>query len=185
MSSQSETEVAFVYGGDECGRFAGGGTYRTSDFGKVRKLDDRTLQAQTVEKQNRVNTVAYGEPVDILRYSMRPDLRGVSMEIRMPEIGLYPLIEQLRREIDIASQKAEHSDVRFNIDKVSVELAFQVAVDTKVAGKMRFLVFEAGADEAQSALNSHKIKLDLIPRKETPSGKRDIDINDVDIVEPE
>lgn len=103
----------------------------------------------------------------------------------MAEIGLRPLVERLRDELAAASRDAERSDLRFTIDKVTVEIGFEVAVDLQAGGKIKFLVFEAGGEAARNTANSHKITLDMTPHRVTPEGRQDIDISDGEFSEPE
>jgi hypothetical protein len=78
-------------------------------------------------------------------------------------VGLADFVEALRRELRVARDRGEGSDLHFDVGPVELELSL---VTTKEAGpeaKVRFWVIEAGGSAKFSRQQTQRVKLTLSP----------------------
>jgi len=88
-----------------------------------------------------------------------------------PDIPLAEMIQTLRQELVRAQEQAKDERIRFELEKVELELKVVVSRAGKVSGGVEFWVISAGGDYEKKGESSHTIKLTL-NTKDGQSGER-------------
>jgi hypothetical protein len=81
-------------------------------------------------------------------------------------IELSRMIQELRREIALASKavEADQPEIRFEVGTIQLEASVQVTVEATAGGKMRFWVLEAGSEVKGAQASVHKVTVPLTPQ---------------------
>jgi hypothetical protein len=77
------------------------------------------------------------------------------------DIPLAEMIQNLRQELICAQVQAEDQRIRFELEKVELELKVVVARTGKGQGGIKFWVVSAGGEYEKKSETSHTIKLTL------------------------
>ncbi|XVU23369.1 trypco2 family protein [Actinoplanes sp. CA-054009] len=85
-------------------------------------------------------------------------------------VELADVISQIRRDLSQAMWSGERSDVRFEAETVELTLTIGVERNTKPGGKVKLVVFEAGADLERKKINTQQVRLVMRPVKADGSG---------------
>ncbi|MFB6439549.1 trypco2 family protein [Streptomyces sp. NPDC056411] len=80
-------------------------------------------------------------------------------------VELAELIGQLRGELTRAMRDGEHEELRFEPERVELELTVAVDREAKPSGKVRFWVVEVGSEVTAASNSAQRIKLELVPRR--------------------
>jgi hypothetical protein len=86
----------------------------------------------------------------------------------MQPLELSDMLVELRRELQIAQEKAKDKNLKFKLENLEIELAFTVSKDANAGGKVKFLAVEAEIGGQYTTQIVHKIKLKMHP--ETGNG---------------
>lgn len=78
-------------------------------------------------------------------------------------VELADMIGQLRQELSRAMVAGEHADLRFEAETVELELAIGVEKARQPGARVRFWVFDVGADVRHASTATQKITLVLRP----------------------
>jgi len=78
-------------------------------------------------------------------------------------VELADVIAQVRHDLSRALWSGEHSDVRFRAESVELTLTIGVERSTRPGGKVKLVVFEAGADLDRKRINTQQVKLVMRP----------------------
>lgn len=81
----------------------------------------------------------------------------------MDKIGLAEAIDALRTELTAAAEAAKGQDLRFQVDKVTVELEVVSERTTQGGAGVKWLV-EVGGQRSHSGGHTHRVTVDLIPK---------------------
>lgn len=79
-------------------------------------------------------------------------------------LELSEVIQELRRELQTAMTGAAGEALRFALGAIDLEVTVAVEKTGGAHGKIRFYVFELGADGSASNTSTQRIKLTLQPR---------------------
>jgi hypothetical protein len=79
--------------------------------------------------------------------------------------GLADVISRVREELEEAQRRGAHSPIRFSVEKVSLEFAVQVRREKGGGAGLRIGVLTADARGAASNDNTHRIQVELQPRR--------------------
>lgn len=79
------------------------------------------------------------------------------------KISLAEAINALRRELAAASQSAKGQDLRFQVDKVTVELEVVSEKVTQGSAGVKWVV-EVGAQRSHSDGHTHRVTVELTPK---------------------
>lgn len=79
----------------------------------------------------------------------------------MAEIGLTEAIASLRAELSDAIEEAKGQDIQFPLGQINLEFQVGITRDVRGGGKLRFWVFELGADTGYSAQSVQKVSISL------------------------
>ncbi|NVB40312.1 hypothetical protein G6O69_37130 [Pseudenhygromyxa sp. WMMC2535] len=85
-------------------------------------------------------------------------------------VPLSEMIESLRLELAVAMEAGKDKAIRFDIDKVELELELALGRKTSGGGGLKFWVVTAQGEHAVDKLIKHKFKLTLNPK--TKGGER-------------
>jgi hypothetical protein len=78
-------------------------------------------------------------------------------------VELADVIWQLRHELSRAMWAGENADLRFEAEKVELELTVGVERRRQGDGKVRFLVFEVGGGAGTTSTTTQRLTLTLKP----------------------
>ncbi|PZT75696.1 MULTISPECIES: trypco2 family protein [unclassified Streptomyces] len=92
-------------------------------------------------------------------------------------LDLTDAVRLLRRQLAAAQRDAEHSDVRFRVGEVTVELAVELTRSGGGGGSLRFGVVGVDAKRERAHSTTHRIELTLHPVSGTGG---DLEIGDSD-----
>lgn len=90
---------------------------------------------------------------------------------RVVDIPLAELIQALRRELNTARSGATDQDLKFEVEKVDVELQVVVTRDATVKAGVEFWVVKAGGELTRTGKATHTFKLTLNPISTDPGGR--------------
>lgn len=77
-------------------------------------------------------------------------------------VGVSEAIAGLRAELSRARLESEGQDIRFDVDKVEVELSIDFGLETEAHGGLKLFSFvNIGGKLADSTKTGHKVKLSL------------------------
>jgi hypothetical protein len=79
-------------------------------------------------------------------------------------LELSEVIKELRRELQTAMTDGAEEPLRFELGAIDLEVTVAVEKTGGASGKVRFYVFELGADGSVSNTSTQRIKLTLQPR---------------------
>jgi hypothetical protein len=79
-------------------------------------------------------------------------------------LELSEVIKELRRELQTAITDGAGEALRFELGAIDLEVTVAVEKTGGAHGKVRFYVFELGADGSMSNTSTQRIKLTLQPR---------------------
>jgi hypothetical protein len=79
-------------------------------------------------------------------------------------VGLSAALEGLRQELETAWSDSQGRLVRFRAEAVTVRFEVQAKTDTKLGGKVRWWVVEAGADRGTGRQATQTLELTLTPQ---------------------
>ena len=88
---------------------------------------------------------------------------SITSSVEESGIGLAEMIESLRKELQTSLESGRNQAVKFDIDKVDLELKVALSRKAKGEGGIAFWVVKAGADVEAGRETSHTFKLSLIP----------------------
>ena len=86
-------------------------------------------------------------------------------------IPLAEMIQTLRLELEAAQVGGSHSDLRFQIEKVDLELKVAVSRTKKGSGGVKFWVINAGGELEKTAETIHTFTLSLTPISARSGGR--------------
>src|SRR3954469_10906792 len=93
----------------------------------------------------------------------------------MPEanatLGLSDALEGLRQELEQAWVSSREAAVRFRAEKVTVTVEAVARTDTKLGGKVRWWLIEAGVDRGRSRDATQTLELTLTPQLYDDTGQ--------------
>jgi hypothetical protein len=78
-------------------------------------------------------------------------------------VELADMIGQLRRELSRAMWAGEYADLRFEAEKVELELTVGVERDRSPEARIRILVLDIGAQATKKSMVTQRITLTLRP----------------------
>ncbi|MET9438034.1 trypco2 family protein [Streptomyces sp. NPDC006551] len=85
-------------------------------------------------------------------------------------VELADMITQLRQELSRAMSEGDHADLRFQAERVELELTVGMEKSREPGAKVRFWVLEAGAAARQATTATQRITLTLQPvRADAPN----------------
>jgi hypothetical protein len=87
-------------------------------------------------------------------------------------IELAELIGQLREELTRAMREGEHEELRFETERVELELSVAVDREARPGAKVRFWVVEAGSEVKAGANSTQRITLEFVPRRAGRRGEK-------------
>lgn len=77
--------------------------------------------------------------------------------------SLTEVVARIRDELEAARDAGEGEDVRFTVDKVSLEFTIQVQRTTQGGGGLRIGVLTADASRTVDRATTHRVQVDLVP----------------------
>lgn len=86
-----------------------------------------------------------------------------ALPVDSSSIGLAEMIESLRSELQLALTAGPQASVRFDVEKVELELKVMVSRKLKAEGGIAFWVVKAGASAEAGRDAAHTFKLSLVP----------------------
>src|SRR2546430_17489660 len=89
-------------------------------------------------------------------------------------IPLSEMIQTLRLELEAAQVGGSYSDLRFQIEKVDLELKVAVSRTKKGSGGVNFWAINAGGELERTAETTHTITLLLSPISGTSGGRAQV-----------
>jgi translation elongation factor EF-1beta len=81
----------------------------------------------------------------------------------MARIALSEMIEELRKELQIAVEAGEGEDIRFGVGELTLEAQVEVSKEGGAEGGVKFWVAEIGASGKVGKVDTQKIVLKLEP----------------------
>ena len=81
----------------------------------------------------------------------------------MAKIALAQMVEELRREVKEAVDKAKGEELQFRLEEITLEAQVEVSREGGGEGKLSFWVAEIGASGGASKTQTQKIVLTLKP----------------------
>lgn len=78
-------------------------------------------------------------------------------------VELADMISQLRQELSRAMASGEHSDLRFQAERIELELTVGVERSSEPGVKVRFWVFDAGTAAKRATTATQRLTLTLQP----------------------
>jgi translation elongation factor EF-1beta len=81
----------------------------------------------------------------------------------MARIALSEMIEELRKELQIAVKAGEGEDIRFGVGELTLEVEVEMSKAGSASGGVKFWVAELGVEGEVSKTKTQKIVLTLKP----------------------
>ncbi|GAA2651917.1 MULTISPECIES: trypco2 family protein [Streptomyces] len=82
-------------------------------------------------------------------------------ENQTSDLGLADMVSGLRRELEVAQQRALAEELKFSVEDVEIEASVQVTKSGGGKAGVQFWVVQAGGEFARSNASTHRIKLNL------------------------
>lgn len=79
-------------------------------------------------------------------------------------IPLSSMIQQLRRELEVAQKEGNGKDLRFEVGDIELELQLGVTDETKANGGIKVWVLNANLEGKAASQTVQKVKLKLTPK---------------------
>jgi hypothetical protein len=86
-------------------------------------------------------------------------------------IELAQVIKQLRTDLDEARTAGQDQELQFDLGPIELELTVSLEKKAGAGAKVRFYVFEGGADGGLASTSGQRIKLTLLPSVPAPSAE--------------
>ena len=81
----------------------------------------------------------------------------------MVEIGLEEAIRAVRAELTQAMQAGSGEEIRFRVNRVSLQFQVVATKSAEASGKVRFWVVDVGAGGKLESASTHTVQVDLEP----------------------
>jgi hypothetical protein len=95
---------------------------------------------------------------------------------RTSDLELADLVSGLRRELEVAQQRARQEQLTFSVEDIELEATVQVTKSGGGKVGVQFWVVQAGGELARSDATTHRIKLNLKLPEDTRIADRDRDL---------
>jgi hypothetical protein len=92
-------------------------------------------------------------------------------------LDLADAVGLLRDQLVEAQQRGQHSDLRFGLGEITLELAVELSRSHGADGGLRFGIATAGVRGERSSRSTHRVVVALTPKL---TGGRDVEISDED-----
>lgn len=83
---------------------------------------------------------------------------------------LADVIGQVRKDLETAQQQGDQCELKFLVERVSLEFTVQVRLEGKGGAKVRIGVVTAEAGGAASKDSTHRVTVELVPRQRDDQG---------------
>jgi hypothetical protein len=81
------------------------------------------------------------------------------------KMGLKEVMDSLRQQMAEAIQAGEAEDLRFDVEKIQVELHTQIERNSEASGKINFWVTELGVGGASKDVSGHVLRFEIKPER--------------------
>ena len=81
------------------------------------------------------------------------------------DIPLAEMVQALRRELEAAQKESPEASIRFETEKVELELKMAVSKTAKGSGGIKFWVVNAGGELEKQGVSTHTFRLTLVPKQ--------------------
>jgi len=78
-------------------------------------------------------------------------------------IPLSEMVQSLREELQASMKQAQGESLRFQLEKVELDLQVEISWDVQADGGIRFGVLSIGASAGRTSGSTHTFKLTLLP----------------------
>lgn len=85
----------------------------------------------------------------------------------MEELGLVDVLDELRRELVLAAQRASAEELHFPVEKITVQLQLGVTHSTDLNAGVKFWVLGMGGSHEYARESAHTIIIELGPPLDT------------------
>ncbi|GAA1529454.1 trypco2 family protein [Streptomyces albidochromogenes] len=101
-------------------------------------------------------------------------MSGLNVDAETQGAKLADVISQVRADLEEAQRRGRESDLRFRVEKVSLEFAVQIRQETGGKGGLRIGVVTADVGRTTANDTTHRIQVELQPRGRDSGGVLDV-----------